>query len=102
MLAALLLNSPSEFPEWALGASKTEIAALAKVVSSAAQQGDRIARDILAGAADSIARDALACAARLTRKGQRVKFVLTGSVLLNQPAFRRRVMKWICDERPGS
>jgi len=102
LLATLLLNSPSEFPEWALSASKTEIAALAKVVSAAAQQGDRIARDILSGAAHSIARDALACAARLTRKGQRVKFVLTGSVLLNQPAFRRRLTKLICSERPGS
>lgn len=102
LLAHLLLNSPSEFPEWALHATKSEIAALAKVVSSAAKDGDRTARDILEGAAHSIARDALACAARLARKSERVKFVLNGSVLLKQPAFQRRVRKLILGARPGS
>lgn len=97
LLSALLLNELREIPAWALSASKTEIAALAREVSAAASKGDKIARDILEGAAHSIARDALTCASRLARRGQRVKFVMTGSVLLNQPTFSRRVTKLIRD-----
>ena len=95
LLSALLLNELREIPEWALNASKADIAALAPTVSAAAASGDKTARDILEGAAHSIAKDAITCASRLVPRGQRVKFVLTGSVLLNQPAFRRRVTKFI-------
>lgn len=95
LLRALLLNELNDIPPWALTATKTEMAALAREVSAAAAKGDRIARDILEGAAHSIAKDALACAARLARHSQCVKFVLAGSVLLNQPAFQRRVAKHI-------
>jgi len=97
LLSALLLNELQEVPEWALNASKTDIAALAREVSAAAESGDKTARDILKGAAHSIARDALICASRLAPRGRRVKFVLTGSVLLNQPAFSRRTAKLIRD-----
>ncbi|HWN97306.1 MAG TPA: N-acetylmuramic acid 6-phosphate etherase [Methylomirabilota bacterium] len=100
LLGTLLLNELREFPEWVIAASKTDIAALAREVSSAAIQGDKIARDILAAAAQSLAKDALTCASRLARRGQRVKFVLTGSVLLNQPAFSRRVAKLIREGWP--
>jgi N-acetylmuramic acid 6-phosphate etherase len=100
LLTALLLNELREVPEWALTASKTEIAALAREVSAAASNGDRIARDILEGAAQSIAKDAVTCALRLTKRGERVKFVLTGSVLLNQPSFSRRVAKLIREHWP--
>ena len=97
LLAALLLNEVGDLPEWALAASKTDIAALSQEISKAASHGDSIARDILDGAAHSIAKDAVTCAGRLARRGQRVKFVLTGSVLLNQPVFCRRVAKFIRD-----
>lgn len=100
LLTALLLNDLREIPEWALTAGKTEIAALAREVSAASEAGDRIARDILEGAAQSIAKDAATCASRLVKRGQRVKFVLTGSVLLNQPAFSRRVAKLIRERWP--
>lgn len=100
LLGALLLNELNQIPEWALTTGKTEIASLAKVVSAAASQGDKIARDILEGAANSIANDAVTCASRLVKRGQQVKFVLTGSVLLNQPAFSRRVSKLIRDQWP--
>ncbi len=100
LLRALLLNDPGEIPPWALAASKTDMAALAREVSAAASRGDKTARDILAGAAHSLAKDALTCAARLTPRAARVKFVLSGSVLLNQPAFARRVAKFIREERP--
>jgi len=95
LLTALVLNELREIPEWAHTASKTDIAALAREVSAAASNGDRIARDILEGAAHALAKDALACASRLARRGQRVKFVLTGSVLLNQASFSHRVAKLI-------
>ena len=100
LLRALLLNEPGEIPPWALAASKTDIAALAREVSAAASRGDKTARDILEGAAHSLAKDALTCAARLAAHGEPVKFVLSGSVLLNQPAFARRVAKYIRAERP--
>jgi N-acetylmuramic acid 6-phosphate etherase len=93
LLRALLLNELNDIPPWALTASKTDIAALAREVSAAASLGDPIARDILNGAAHSIANDALTCASRLTQRGKRVKFVLAGGVLLNQPDFQRRVAK---------
>jgi N-acetylmuramic acid 6-phosphate etherase len=102
LLRTLMLNELNDIPPWALTASKTEIAALAREVSAAARHGDRIARDILAGAAHSIATDALTCAARLTRPGERVKFVLAGSVLLHQPAFQRQVAKWIRKQWRGA
>jgi N-acetylmuramic acid 6-phosphate etherase len=100
LLSHLLLNELRDIPAWALSASKTEIAALAREVSAAAREGDKIAGDILEGAAHSIARDALTCASRLARRGQRVKFVMTGSVLLNQPTFSRHVAKLIQEGWP--
>ena len=98
LLRTLLLNELNDIPPWALTASKSDIAALARDVSTAAAKGDRVARDILAGAAHSIAQDALVCAARLARRGERVKFVLAGSVLLNQLALQRSVARQIRKE----
>ena len=102
LLGSLLLNELRDIPSWALGASKTDIAALARDVSAAAARGDRIARDILEAAAQSLARDAVTCALRLAKRRQRVKFVFTGSVLLNQPAFGRRVAKLIRAQWPNA
>jgi N-acetylmuramic acid 6-phosphate etherase len=102
LLRALLLNELNDIPPWALSASKTEIASLAREVFAAAGNGDRIARDILEGAAHSIATDAMTCAARLAQRGRRVKFVFAGGVLLNQPGFQRRVAKQIRDGWAGA
>ena len=76
LLNALLLNELNDIPPWALTATKSDIAALAREVSAAATKGDRVARDILEGAAHSIAKDTLACATRLAKRGERVKVVL--------------------------
>jgi len=102
LLRALLLNELNDIPPWALTASKTDIAALAREVSAAASLGDPIARDILNGAAHSIATDALTCAARLAPRAKRAKFVLAGGVLLNQPGFQRRVAKQIREKWRGA
>ena len=100
ILTALQLNEPNDLIGWVQSASKTEVAGLAVEVFAAAKGGDRIARDILHGAADTLASDALACASKLAGRREEVQFVLSGSVLLKQPAFARRIRKAIREGRP--
>ncbi|MHB8521796.1 MAG: N-acetylmuramic acid 6-phosphate etherase [Limisphaerales bacterium] len=95
ILAVRQLNEPNDLIQWAQTAGKKEIAALAVEVFRAWAKQDRIAADILAGAADSLAQDAVACAARLVERGAPVQFVLAGSVLLKQPRFAGRVGRGI-------
>jgi N-acetylmuramic acid 6-phosphate etherase len=52
---------------------------------------DKIASDILEGAAESLARDSTHCARRLVRGNVPVQFVFAGSVLLKQPRFACKV-----------
>jgi len=87
ILRATQLNEPEELIGWAQNADKKNIAALAIEVFAAWKDGDKIARDILEGAAYSLAQDAATCARRLVRHGTPVEFVFTGSVLLRQPRF---------------
>ena len=91
ILRVLQLNEPNDLIAWVQSANKTEIAALAVEVFAAWSQRDRIASDILKGAAHSLAKDAASCARRVARGGARVEFVLAGGVLLRQPRFARRV-----------
>ena len=91
LLRKLALNEPNELIDWALKASKSDIAALAVEVFAAWHDKDQIASDIIEAAAQSLTKDAVACANRLTKKNGRVQFVLAGSVLLNQPKFVKRV-----------
>src|SRR5262249_57218473 len=79
------------FIGWVQRAGKDEIAALSIEVFTAWAERDKIAADILEGAAHSLAGDAASCAARLAKKGAPVQFVLAGSVLLKQPRFARKV-----------
>jgi N-acetylmuramic acid 6-phosphate etherase len=87
LLRALLLNEPNDLIDWAQAADKAAIAGLAEEVFAAWDHKDRIAAEILAGAARSLARDAAACARRVARPGSHVQFVLAGSILLKQPRF---------------
>jgi N-acetylmuramic acid 6-phosphate etherase len=91
LLRALQLNEPNDLIDWAQAADKTAIAGLAAEVFDAWGHKDRIAAEILAGAARSLSRDAAACARRLARPGTPVQFVLTGSILLKQPRFAAQV-----------
>ena len=100
ILTALQLNEPNDLIGWVQKASKTEIAGLAIEVFAAAKSGDRIARDVLRGAADTLASDALACASKLAGRRERVRFVLAGGVLLKQPGFARRIRGTIRKARP--
>lgn len=89
ILRVLQLNEPNDLIGWAQLADKSEIAALAVEVFRAWEKRDRIANDILEGAAHILAKDAAACARRLAPAGRAVHFVLAGSVLLKSPRFAR-------------
>lgn len=91
VLRRLLLNEPNDLIAWVQAASKDQVAALAMDVFDAARERDRIARDILEGAASSLAADAISTARRIARRGEPVQFVFAGSVLLRQPAFAAKV-----------
>lgn len=101
-LRALQLNSPNELITWAHAASKTDISAIAVEVFAAAAAGDRFATRILRSSGDALARSAAACARRLVRRGAPFEFVLTGSVLLKQPAFARHVRRRLLARWPGA
>ncbi len=100
LLRALSLNRPEEFSAWAVNATKTDVAALAVEVSAAANRRDKVACDILEGAAHSIASDAVMCASRLVDRGARVRFVFAGSVLKRNAMVAKRAAEMISSEWP--
>jgi N-acetylmuramic acid 6-phosphate etherase len=102
ILRATQLHEPDELIVWAQSADKRNIAALAVEVFAAWRDGDKIARDILEGAAHSLAQDAATCAKRLVRRGTPVEFVFTGSVLLKQPRFAGRVRQLLRELWPNA
>jgi len=101
-LRAVGAGTPDALITWLQSASKTDVAALAPEVFSAAAEGDRVARTVLSETAGILADDALVCADRLAGKRSSVAFVLTGSVLLRQARFAGEVAKRIRAARPGS
>jgi N-acetylmuramic acid 6-phosphate etherase len=102
LLRTLQLNEPGDLVAWIQQAPKEQVAALALEVFDAATRGDRIARDILDGAASHLAKDAASCARKLVKTGAPARFILAGSVLLKQPAFARRVARNIKALWPGA
>ena len=91
ILRKLQLNAPDDLIDWVRKAGKDEVAALAVEVFNAWSHGDKIASDILEGAAHGLAADAVSCAKRLGKTGAPVQFVLAGGVLLKQPRFAKKV-----------
>jgi len=109
ILRALQLNEPNDLIAWVQAANKPDVASLAKEVFAAWRTRDKIATDVLKGAAHSLAQDAAACARRLTSSASSrrrlripVQFVLAGSVLLRQPRFAARVGNQLCQLWPGA
>jgi N-acetylmuramic acid 6-phosphate etherase len=102
LLRSLLLNAPDDLIAWVREAEKPEIATLATDVFAAAKEHDKIATDILLGAAHSLAADGAACAAKLTDPGANVEFLFSGSVLTKQPAFAGQVKMEIRRQWPGA
>jgi len=91
LLAATGCNEPDDLVDWVAAADKHAVAALAMEVFAARGERDRMARDILKGAAASLSKDAADCARKLARKGGAVEFILAGGVLLKQAGFAREV-----------
>jgi N-acetylmuramic acid 6-phosphate etherase len=102
ILRKLALNAPNDLIAWAQAAAKTDIASLAPEVFWAASRRDKIARDILEGAANTLAKDGVSCARRLAKSGARVEFVLAGSVLTKQPRFAKTVKKLVLEKWPSA
>jgi N-acetylmuramic acid 6-phosphate etherase len=102
LLQALVLNEPEDLIDWAKTASKTDIAALAVQVFDAAAKKDNIAADILKAAAETLAKDGVQCARKLVKQGRPVRFVLAGSILLQQPGFAARVRSRLRQLWPGA
>ncbi len=102
LLAATHCNAPEEWIGWVQRAPKEAVAALAPEVFAAACQRDRIALDLLEGAAAALARDACACATRLAGPEAAVEFLMAGGVLLQQRSFQQRVAAELRRLRPGS
>ena len=102
ILTFLQMNEPESLIEWSSVASKTELASLARVVFEAASsRQDEIALAILKRAAERLAKDTVTCASRVAGRGQKVQFVLNGSVLLKNPVFAEGVIARIREAWPN-
>ena len=103
ILTFLQMNDPEALIEWSMMAGKTELASLAIVVfEAAAMRQDEIAVPILRRMAYRLGKDAVHCAARIATQGERVQFVLNGSVLLKNPEFADGVIRRIHAAWPRS
>ncbi len=102
ILRSLQLNHPNDLIGWVLTAPKNDVAALAVEVFDAWKKKDKIAADILAGAADSLATDAVDCASKLSGAKGSMLFVLAGSILLKQPKFAALIRQHILKKWPGA
>lgn len=88
ILTFLQMNDPESLIEWSMSASRTELASIAQVVFEAAvTRQDEIAVPILKRMAYRLSKDVVQCAARMAKPGEKVQFVLNGSVLLKNPEF---------------
>lgn len=103
ILNFLQMNAPESLIEWSMTASKTELASLARVVFEAStSRDDEVALAILKRASERLAKDTVHCAARVAKRGERVQFVLNGSVLLKNPVFCDGVISRIREAWPES
>jgi len=102
ILTFLQMNDPESLIEWSSTASKTELASLARVVFAAAEsRQDEIALAILKRAGERLSKDSVHCAARVAARGEKVQFVLNGSVLLKNPVFAEGVIARIRESWPN-
>jgi len=103
ILNFLQMNDPESLIHWSAHCHKSELASLARVVfEAAATRQDEIAVAILHRAAERLAKDAVHCAARTAQAGEKVQFVLNGSVLLRNASFAADVIERIRQARPES
>lgn len=103
-----LMNSPREWINWSINASKDQIAALAKIVSQSAAEGDSFAQDILIEEGLELATDAIACYNNFKNnplnktQGAKAYFLLNGSMLKKSDFFRKQVSEEILKHCPDA
>ena len=90
LLCRLQLNSPDQLIDWVAQADKAEVAGLAREVFAAWAKRDKIAGDILDGAADTLAKDAYACAKKLAGKPGRFGFCSPAACCSSNPSSPTR------------
>jgi N-acetylmuramic acid 6-phosphate etherase len=91
ILASLQFTDKEDLIPWSIEANKTDIAALAMCVFSAAAKRDPVSRQLLDEAANELAEDGLTCASRLVDPAEKVQFIFNGGVLLKNPSFAKKV-----------
>jgi N-acetylmuramic acid 6-phosphate etherase len=102
ILSFQLLNSPADWIQWSLRASKREIARLAQVVCQSAENGCPISEGILREAAGNLASDALVCASQLSTSGASPYFILSGGLLKKNALYRKWISENIRQKHPAS
>jgi len=102
ILSSLVLNEPDDLIPWSIDAKKTDIAALATSVFTAAKERDALAQQLLKEAAQSLAADGHACAQRVCKRSARVQFVFNGGVLIKNPSFAQAVAKQLKSQWPDA
>ncbi|HXU77683.1 MAG TPA: N-acetylmuramic acid 6-phosphate etherase [Methylomirabilota bacterium] len=90
-LALLQLNHPEDLIGWVHSVSPSEARKVGFEVIAAWRRRDRVAADIVAGAAASLAQNAAACARKVTVPGQSVEFLFAPGAPLLDRAFAGRV-----------
>ncbi len=102
ILSFQLLNSPADWIQWSLQASKREIAQLAQVVCQSAESGCPVSEGILREAAINLASDALVCASQISTSGKKPFFILSGGLLKKSALYREWVSENIRKKYPHS
>lgn len=102
LLRALDLEQPNQVIPWLYAADRShaEVAALAPWVVRAAAEGDTVAADLVAEAADVLAALVASVARRLFPGEEDVPLVLSGGLLLGEPFYRDAVAQSIRTQVP--
>ncbi len=107
ILRRLQLNEPIQLVEWIQSAGKDAVADIAREVMDAAEISDKIALDILKGAASSLAKDSLSCVSNVTGKQpldplEPFEIILAGGMLLKSPRLATLFTSEIQEKHPAA
>lgn len=107
ILRRLQLNEPIQLVEWIQSAGKEAVADIAIEVLDAAEISDKIALDILKGAASSLAKDSLSCVSNVTGKRpldpfEPFEIILAGGMLLKSKLLAALFTSEIQEKHPAA
>lgn len=105
ILRRLQRNVPDDLIPWVQAADKTAVAALAPEVFQAAEEGDRLAREVLSRTQVELSAQAHQAARRLgarPSRGTDAEFVLCGPLFTRQPAAARAFGRRLRQGLPGA